>query len=81
MARVKRDSCPGGVSVIQDQECLRFSTLWLSPPSPDKAEILALHALLTLTVNTLVTLDTAFQIGYPSPDDSSFPVKLQKGLL
>ena len=53
-------------------------------PSPDKAEILLLHALLTLTVNTLATLDTAFQIGYSSPDDSSvvaFPVKLQKGLL
>lgn len=43
-----------------------------------------LHALLTLTVNTLATLDTAFQIGYSSPDDSSvvaFPVKPQKGLL
>jgi hypothetical protein len=33
--------------------------------------MLELHALLTLTVSALATLDTAFQIAYPSPDDSS----------
>jgi len=57
--------------VIQDQVYIHFPTSRLYPPSPDKAEILVLHALLTLTVSTLATFDTTFQIGYSFPDGSS----------